>query len=86
MELTKDIENCIITRGDYIVKNRKKTTIKEDSRILSSFFSDTVYNPDSDWSTGSTMIKTICGIHFTNTIKSAWAELDNSEKNEYKKG
>tara|TARA_R100001377_G_C3082758_1_gene73003 strand:- start:12 stop:272 length:261 start_codon:yes stop_codon:yes gene_type:complete len=86
MEITKTIENDVVVKGEYIVMNLKRTKIREGSKVVSTIENFTIYNPDSDWSKAPDKLKTVCGIHFTNAIKSEWAALDDFEKQNFKEG
>ena len=87
MAITKETTHNAIIRGDYVVICKEKNIIKDGGVEVSSAKGvDRWINPDSDISKEPTKIKTICDIHFTSAIKTAWGKLSDSEKNDHKQG
>lgn len=86
MALTKELSHDAKIVGNYIVICLERTTIKDNDMGVSSSVIGRRYYPDSDWSSEAAKIKTICGIHFTADVKTAWAELSESEQDIIKQG
>ena len=84
MAITKEIKHNAKGRGDYRVECKEITTIKDSGVEVSSSNVLRTYYPDSNWSSEAAKIKTICDIHFTAAIKTAWAALSDSEKDNYR--
>ena len=84
MAITKEITHDAKGRGDYRVWCKEITIIKDNGVEVSKSNVLRIYNPDSEWSSEVAKVKTICDIHFTAAIKTAWATLSNSEKDNYR--
>ena len=80
MALSKETRHNARGRGNYRVECREITIIKDGTKEVSENLKIKLYFPDSDWSDEPTKIQTICDLHFTNDIKTAWAALSDIEK------
>jgi len=86
MAITKELRHNAKIRGDYLVICVEKTIIKDNGKAVSRSDVDKRYYPDSDWSSETAKIKTICNIHFTADVKTAWAALSESDQDKVKQG
>ena len=86
MAITKELTHDAQLRGDYLVICVEKTTILDNSKYVSQSKITKRYYPDSDWLSEAAKIKTICNIHFTADVKSAWAALNESDQGIIKQG
>ena len=80
MALTKEIkQDKIEVVGDYrAVQVRTATVVKEDGVELSRSFHRHVLQPDSDISGEPQEVQDVCNAVWTDEIKSAWEEKQNS--------
>jgi hypothetical protein len=82
MVLTKEIKcDKIEIVGDYkAVQCRQATIISEDGKELSRSFNRHVLQPDSDISGESQEVQDVCNAVWTDEVKEAWAEFQESNE------
>ena len=74
MALTKEITYDYEIRGEYKhIQERKKTTIVEDGKELSSSYHRRVLSPDMSVSSESDEIKGMADALWTDAVKESWA-------------
>ena len=74
MALTKEITYDYEIRGEYKhIQERKKTTIVEDGKELSSSYHRRVLSPDMNVSSESDEIKGMADALWTDAVKESWA-------------
>ena len=74
MALTKEITYDYEIRGEYKhIQERKKTTIVEDGKELSSSYHRRVLCPDMNVSSESDEIKGMADALWTDAVKESWA-------------
>ena len=82
MALTKEVKcDKIEIVGDYkAVQCRQATIISEDGKELSRSFNRHVLQPDSDISGESQEVQDVCNAVWTDEVKEAWAEFQESNE------
>jgi len=75
MAITKEtIEDKIEVIGDYkIIQVRHATVIKEDDKVISTYYTRNSYSPNSDTSGASADVKAMVKHFHTDAIKQAYA-------------
>ena len=81
MALTKVITYDYEIRSEYKhIQERQKTAIMEDGTELSSSYHRRVLTPDMDVSSESDEIKGMADALWTDAVKEAWAEFQESNE------
>ena len=80
MALAESIEyDKIEVVGQYkAVQVRKATVITKDGKELTRSFERYVLHPDSDISKEPTEVQAICNVVWTDAVKTAWTEYQNT--------
>jgi len=69
--------------GQYkAVQVREASVIKEDGKELTRSFHRYALHPDSDISNETDEVKAICNAVWTDDVKTAWTEFQESQANE----
>ena len=80
MALTKEVSYDYEVRGEFKhIQERAKTSIMEDGKQLSYSYNRRVLEPDMDVSGESDEIKGMASALWTDEVKAAWAEFQESQ-------